>query len=56
MLVETQIPTGEIGKLNKGDPLDFSTPKLIGKQLNDTLGVCGTGQSSFFTVTLEVHI
>ncbi|KAL8283801.1 hypothetical protein RQP46_005233 [Phenoliferia psychrophenolica] len=38
-----EIPTGVIGKLKAGDPLYFGEAKKIGKQINDTLGVCGTG-------------
>lgn len=36
------VPTGEL-RVTKGTPLDFTEPKTIGKDINDTLNNCGTG-------------
>ncbi|KAI5477180.1 hypothetical protein MNV49_006624 [Pseudohyphozyma bogoriensis] len=35
------IPTGEITTIKKGDPMDFSAAKVIGEDLDGTLGLCG---------------
>jgi aldose 1-epimerase len=41
-----EVPNGTIG-LVKDTPLDFTTPTLIGKNINNTLNNCGTGCVGF---------
>ncbi|KAM0753353.1 galactose mutarotase-like protein [Meredithblackwellia eburnea MCA 4105] len=46
------IPTGEIGKINLGSPMDFNTPNIIGSRIKDTSGLCGTGCTGYDTCFL----
>jgi len=37
------IPTGALGSVSSLPNLDFTSPKLLGKAVNNATGVCGTG-------------